>query len=311
MRIARLAGPALVCLPVLLLTGCGDDGAGRKGDANGVPAPPLGAVQKLLATDHVTLPVEPYLLSPDQRLQLLKAHDALTVRCMDRFGFDHPRPVRQKDPGIPDRLALWRYGANDPADVEINGYTRGNKRTPRTADRPPEPVAGSMTVLTGAEGSEKFGPGGQTVNGQKVPEHGCFGEANKALTGSVERLADDSEVAVNANIDSVFKAAEDARVTAVFKQWSACMKKEGFTYATPLEPLNDPAWDRNVTASQEEIAVAVADVRCKQRYNVVGVWNAVDVAYQRQYIEAKPEVFAEVRKEIAGWMDRVAGIRTS
>ncbi|NEB41502.1 hypothetical protein [Streptomyces sp. SID14515] len=310
MRTARLAGPALVCLPLLLVAGCGGDGAGRS-DESGTKAPPVGRVQKLLATDQVSLPVEPYLLSPDQRLQLLKAHDVLTVRCMERFGFDHPRPVRQKDPGIPDRLALWRYGANDPADVEINGYTRGNKRVPRAADKGQEPSAGSLTVLTGSEGSEKFGPGGQTVNGKKVPKHGCFGEANKALTGSAERVADDSETVVNANIDSVFKAAEDPRVTAVFKQWSACMKKEGFAYATPLEPLNDPAWDRNVTASQEEIAVAVADVRCKKQYNVVGVWNAVDVAYQKQYIEAKPETFAEVRKAIAGWMDRAAGVRTS
>ncbi|MGW8491312.1 hypothetical protein [Streptomyces sp. NPDC055886] len=310
MRTARLAGPVLICLPVLLVAGCGGGDAHRD-EGGGSSAPSIGQVPELLATDHVSLPVEPYLLSPDQRLRLLKAHDVLTARCMERFGFDHPAPVRKKDPGIPDRLALWRYGANDPSDVEINGYTRGNRREPRAADAPPPPEAGSLTALTGSAGTEKFGPGGQTVNGLKVPEHGCFGEANKAVTGSVEKLADDSEIAVDANIDSVFKAAEDSRVTAVFQQWSACMKEEGFTYATPLEPLNDPQWDGNVTASQKEIAVAVADVRCKKQYNVVGVWNAVDVAYQKRYIEAKPEAFAEVRESISGWMDRAAGIRVS
>lgn len=309
MRTARLAVLALICVPALLATGCGGDGTGRGAEPR-ASAPPVGPVPKLLATDEVSLPIEPYLLSPEQRLRLVKAHDVLEVRCMERFGLDHPRPVREKDPSIPDRLALWRYGANDPADVKINGYTRGNKRIPREADAAPPLSAESLTVLTGSDGRQKFGPGGQTVNGRKVPEHGCFGEANKALTGSVERGTDDSETVVDANIDSVFKAAEDPRVTAVFKKWSACMKKAGFRYATPLDPLNDRAWEADVTASREEIAAAVADVRCKGQHNVVGVWNAVDVAFQEQYIAAEPEVFAATRQAIAGWMDRAAEVRT-
>ncbi|ARF73644.1 hypothetical protein ACIOD0_09460 [Kitasatospora albolonga] len=309
MRTARLAASAAICVPVLLVTGCGGGGDG-KGDADAVPVPKVGAVQQMLSTEKVSLPIEPYLLSPEQRLQLTKAHDAVQVRCMSRFGFDHPRPVREKDPGMPDRLALWRYGANDIADAELNGYTRGVKRQQGSVEKMPPPSGEALVALTGASDNSKFGPGGQTVNGEKVPDHGCFGEANKALTGSAGRGVDDTEIAVDANIDSVFKAAEAPQVTAVFKKWSACMAEEGYTYATPLESLDDEAWSGNVTASQAEIAVAVADVRCKERHNVVGVWNAVDVAYQKQYIEAKPEAFAEVRNAIASWMDRAADVRT-
>jgi hypothetical protein len=61
------------------------------------------------------------------------------------------------------------------------------------------------------------------------------------------------------------------------------MKRVGFDYPTPLDVLQDR--ELLARASSAQRATAVADTTCKREHNVVGVWAAVEAAYQRTLIE--------------------------
>lgn len=75
----------------------------------------------------------------------------------------------------------------------------------------------------------------------------------------------------------------DPRVKAVFAQWARCMRKHGHRYNDPMEANNDRRF-KTTAPSEPEIATAVADVACKHAVNVVGVWYAVETAYQRHVV---------------------------
>ena len=59
------------------------------------------------------------------------------------------------------------------------------------------------------------------------------------------------------------------------------MKTKGFDYPNPTTtPGRDPKFS-GATPSPLEIAIAQSDVACKRQTNLVGIWYAVDSAYQQ------------------------------
>jgi hypothetical protein len=60
------------------------------------------------------------------------------------------------------------------------------------------------------------------------------------------------------------------------------MQGSGYSYSSIWEP-NDQAWPE--PPSNAEIAVATADVRCKQESQLVETYYAVETAYQRRLID--------------------------
>jgi hypothetical protein len=76
------------------------------------------------------------------------------------------------------------------------------------------------------------------------------------------------------------------------------MSKAGFAYSTPMDANNDPRWSGE-EVTQAEIAVAVADVNCKKKTNLVGIRMAVDAAYQRAAIAANAIELKAVKTALA------------
>ncbi|MER7001147.1 hypothetical protein [Streptomyces sp. NPDC000410] len=76
-------------------------------------------------------------------------------------------------------------------------------------------------------------------------------------------------------------AEEDPRVRAAFAAWSRCMAEAGHTYKDPWEPNDIPTWEDPA----QENKTAVADVRCKHRTNLAGIWMVVEAAYQHAVVE--------------------------
>ena len=72
------------------------------------------------------------------------------------------------------------------------------------------------------------------------------------------------------------------------------MARSGFHYRTPMEANDDDRWT-GPKASTTEIAVAVADVRCKKLTNLTGIRMAVDSAYQRVAMSTHAQELASVR----------------
>ncbi|MFJ5829700.1 hypothetical protein [Streptomyces sp. NPDC093089] len=84
----------------------------------------------------------------------------------------------------------------------------------------------------------------------------------------------------------------------MFTKWSAYMKEKGYSYATPVAVLEDSAIFESPTAGSREINMAVADVQCKKKHNVVGVWSSVEMAYQNVAIEQNAEELSEIKENL-------------
>jgi hypothetical protein len=76
------------------------------------------------------------------------------------------------------------------------------------------------------------------------------------------------------------------------------MKQSGLDYADPMKAIDDPAF-RTPTASQREIQVAVADVRCKKATNFVNVMASVETAYQQRAVKTNADALKVIKENIA------------
>lgn len=300
------ASLSVLCATVALsaVAGCGSSsGSDEEGKAaGGTGAPSVSSFPKLTSATDKSLPVEAYLLTTEQEQQMADAENTLRERCMTRFGIAYRVP----DVSLftPKSITQFRYGVTDPDEVSGHGYKPAGSENAVVKPKPQELAPTAAMVLNGTtdpgvKPGSAAAKGGQDYNGQKVPVGGCIGEAKAKLGYSADQEPSKDgapPIADKVNTDSWAKSYEDARVKAVFAKWSACMKEKGYTYPDPMKAGDDPQWQENALATTKEKQVASADVACKEKYNVVGTWYAVDAAYQEQLIEQNAQALAEVRK---------------
>ncbi|MFE4409210.1 hypothetical protein [Streptomyces sp. NPDC056821] len=301
----RLLPPFLAVLgsAVALATMVGCSSSSDSGDSGkGGSTPKVASTPKLSSVTDQPLPIEAYLLSKDQTDQMDKAVVVLRQKCMQRFGLTYQDQSMQ-GAFQPKSITQFRYGVTDAEAVAVHGYKPAGSEKPVVKPSPQKMSPAATMVLTGTT-DPKVKPGsaaakgGQDYNGQKVPAGGCLGEADRKVGVSGPNRYGDAEIVVKVNTESWDKSYTDSRVRAVFAKWSQCMKEKGYTYADPMKAGDDPEWQKTVTATSREQQVASADVACKQKYNVLGIWYSVDVAYEKQMIEQNAEALAEVKKTI-------------
>jgi hypothetical protein len=295
----------LVCAP-LLLAGCsGGDDSSASAEEDAKKPPAVAETPQITNANDRAMPLDTFLLNPEQQKTLGDAYAGLVSDCMKRFGFAYtpPREQEQRSADAPTTRVDGRFGTQSAGQAEKWGYH--SEGGVSEEDRGPWGGAGqkmTAAMQTAERGSddpkEKFGPGGQVVNGETVPDHGCVGEARKKLTGSVDGALADAELATDLKFDTLTKAQQDARTRAVFAKWSTCMKGKGFDYADPLAANGDQEWAKTPQPTRHEIRVATADQECRTEHNVVGVWFAVDYAYQERAVERNAEALAGVKKDI-------------
>lgn len=73
------------------------------------------------------------------------------------------------------------------------------------------------------------------------------------------------------------------------------MHDKGFDYSTPANAIGDPRFQSAATVSALEISTAKADVTCKMHVNLVGVWSAVETAYQVRLINQNRAALDAIR----------------
>jgi len=235
----------------------------------------------LLRSTGLRLPLDAYLLSPGETTEVTEAHRVLVRRCMARFGFDYP-PVT--DGGTGGGLTSWterRYGITDPKEAAARGY---RLRTPAGSAPPADPGPRERIALTGE--------GGSRVESDGVPEGGCAGEAGRRLRAGGPEDADRT-LAQALSAESYERSLRDKGVRAATEQWSRCMRASGLDYAGPLDPPEDPRFQGTVPSAVER-TTAKADVSCKKRTNLVGVWFTAEAAVQRSLIIRNRDALAQV-----------------
>lgn len=304
----------------LLVGGCGRpsvDGADRTDRQ--VPEPSLAAVPTLTSVAQIRLPLDAYEVTYDEWAAIALAEARLVKTCAARFGVDYDMPADMilakaiprgafdldknlhtrryynndleearkygylRPPGLPAEPA--RDGWTDPGDKDLYAYVVLAGLEPGL--EPPE--------LGGSSGRVEAGPGGAYPtgvqrpvdrDGNTLPQGGCGGEAASILAGDGEVY--DDIYAANLNDGPYLEALKDSRVVAVTRQWSECMASKGYDYDDPGDVGADPTWreaDEALRPLPEEVATAVADVKCKQSVNYLGVRVAVESAYQERTIE--------------------------
>ena len=78
------------------------------------------------------------------------------------------------------------------------------------------------------------------------------------------------------------------------------------TTTSPLAPFSDPSLKDGST--RKAVDTAVDDVECKRRSNVVGIWYAVESAYQELLIEDNRAALAVLAKANAATSAVVARV---
>ncbi|MBK3591768.1 MULTISPECIES: hypothetical protein [Streptomyces] len=283
-------------LAASLLAGC----------ASREPAPEAAPGTKapvLLKSVDLRLPLDTYLFSPSEQQRMEEARAALDTTCMRRLGLDYdPGPVGP--PLGPRSLMDRRYGVTDEAEAASDGYHLGD-RDPRTRTAPTrEPLTDAEnSALLGSSQGASAGDGASLPDGRTVPAGGCVGESTKALAGGGQLGPTDP--VRKANAETFKSSMADARVVKVFGAWSRCMEKRGHAYADPFAAMSESRF-QGAEPAPDEPEVAVADVACKKRTNLVGTWFAVETAQQEKLIARNRSTFDDALKSKKEQLSRAA-----
>jgi hypothetical protein len=277
------------CLPGVL-AGILASAACTKPAAPNPPALVVGSIPKLLDSVHLHLPVQDYQLTDAQNQVVGRARLVLLARCMQRFGFRYPstaddHPERYGPRSLTDR----RYGITDAALAATSGYGLG-ARDPARQHRPAKPAR------TPDEETVLFGQGPTHVHGRAVPPGGCLDEAGRELDRQVPAGVD-LDIAQKLQLQSFEWTKQNDQVRAAFKAWSGCMAESDYDYTDPLAAAADPRFGGRATPA--EIRTALADIDCKARTDLVGVWFTVESAYQRQQISLHVAAFQATAAALA------------
>jgi hypothetical protein len=304
-RSAAVLVLGVVGLPATV-SGCGTSSTSHRNsgaDLLAADASPT-AIPILSSTASASLPIEDYLLKNDEHSQILYASKLLVRQCMARFGFDYAVDTAWKSPLNPKDDAAnmaRRYGISDVGTASRYGYHPPADALPAAPPRTPSMSDAELNVFLGdVPRPDNKAPHLKEYKGQAIPQHGCSGEAERKIgKGLQERLPE------SINDASYQESMSTPQVSAAFRSWSTCMKQHGYSFRTPLEPLRGrlPA-----SPSATEIQTAEADVACKQKTNLIGIWVAVETAMQKELIEKNQEALTQVRDTARQTIERSAKV---
>ncbi|WP_424183796.1 hypothetical protein ACOBQX_17700 [Actinokineospora sp. G85] len=290
MRNFPLLSPVLAT--VLLLGACSSGGPDNGPGPAPVPEPaiPASPAPAPASAAEVRLPLDPYVrLAAGNEDVIGKASAILVAKCMREKGFDYtPDPAGPTAPPAP----LPPYGINDLAQAKQSGYSPpGSGNLQSMAEQGSSLPSIDEAVREHGEAWVKalygFSPPKLESDGT-----GCY-DTSFVRVPEYDRL--DRELPGKLQGQSVELTQADGRVVAASGEWSACMAESGFHYRTPAEPRQQK-WP--TPTSPAETATAVADVTCKDKTNLPGVWLAVQAGYQQTLLDRNAPALNELR---AAW----------
>ncbi|MFJ8803076.1 hypothetical protein [Streptomyces sp. NPDC102487] len=252
------------------------------------------------------MPLDEYLLNPSESESVSSAYLLSISKCMRQYGLTFNVPKEQSRSGAKDDAPKTRtdgrFGFQSIKHARKWGYHSADDvfREPAKHKNQSIEKPDGWFALTGSRSlGEAFGPGGVSRSGSQVPERGCVGTALLQITGSRNGNIGDAKLVTNLKFSTLIKGQKDPETLKVFSLWAHCMKNLTYSYGSPLEPMRDPLWLKSTKPSAEEINTAVADQKCRAKYNVVGVWYVADLKYQKQAVkENQRQLIAAKRNKI-------------
>ncbi|MGW6703676.1 hypothetical protein ACWGDE_02105 [Streptomyces sp. NPDC054956] len=305
----RLRVSALAALPAaVLLAGCG----GGAGAAESEPE--LGPVEVNPATAALVLPMDAYTDTEAESIRMGQVQQRLLSRCMARYGFAYEE-VRPADgaaaggSGPADRHRTL-FGAADLAYAAAYGYDPTGGAGSRAKPAAPELSDSAYVVMNGEQRGSAGGrapdamteeeaagvESGLSAGGQKVPAGGCGREAYRKLYAPTKDSVD-LLFTFGLAAEAHDRSKNDSRVLAVLGKWSACMGRSGYSgIKTPYDVIEELGL-QGEQGGPRAVNAAKADVACKQEVNLVGIWAAVEKAYQERLVEQHAETLARYKAQ--------------
>ncbi|MFI6898566.1 hypothetical protein ACIBM4_31070 [Streptomyces sp. NPDC050256] len=304
----------VVCAAVLLAA-CSSSGDGGSSDEKAEPE--ASATPAMVNTSGLKLPLDAYDATEEETRALQEGQGVLVSRCMEGFGFRYSLPARPTSSatrhpnarifGVVDPEDAARYGYSAPGDDSAPGRT-SQQLTPSeelalngAPDLKPPDMPNSQAE------AEKKGGGKERINGKAVPVGGCGREAFLKLYAP-EPNAVDAMYVFNLKAQAESRAREDSRTKAVNKHWSDCMARSGHTATDPMNATTELGIADDALASPAAITAAKADVGCKKEVNLVGVYFAVQSAYQNRLIDKNAETLDLAKKQLTDRLKLAASL---
>lgn len=288
---------------LLALAGCSSSSSGG-GDPKSEP--PVGDIPVVLDSKTLQFPLEAYTPDAAQRATFGEAQDVLTDQCMKRYGYRYA--VRSHGSERGDNAT--RYGVSNASSAARYGYS--NPEMADGSQKPAQKALGtneklilhgedkvdpSKAVPMSQEEAEKSDKGAITVAGKKVPAGGCLREGFLKLYAPTKDSVD-IMVPQNFAFDANGRSREDSRVAKAIKAWSDCMAEQGYRTDDPVSPQSDLGFGDTSLTTPKAVAAAQQDVVCKKETNLVGIWYAVEKAYQKRIIDQNAETLETVKKQL-------------
>ncbi|HEX2039469.1 MAG TPA: hypothetical protein VHF47_07020 [Acidimicrobiales bacterium] len=248
-----------------------------------------------------------YVLTAEEGDLLFRAEQRLLRECMEAAG----RPYVEVSPEGDGLDEDWnRLGRTDARMAHRLGYVLpegpGGRHPVFDTLRTEEERDAWSRALTGEPSSGSGGMTGPSVpvvhpvtgeeNGRQSAG-GCFGEMNRELYGDQSRYISLSSWVVNDVRNAVEGASvADRRFEEAVGSWSSCMKDRGYDYDEPFEPVHEfNEGDDGGRPTARELAVAAADVECKDVTGLVATYRKLLAEHGREPVARHGALLAEYR----------------
>ncbi|WP_326658694.1 hypothetical protein [Streptomyces sp. NBC_00385] len=303
-----------VCVAVLLAA-CSSSADTGQGDETSEPE--ISATPPMSGTVGLELPLDTYDVTREEANALQEGQGVLISRCMERFGFRYslpPRPAatatREANAlifGVVDENEVARYGYSAPEDAQPSRRTPQNLTPSEELALNGAPDLKPPDMPKSQAEAVKDGGGKERINGKAVPVGGCGREAFLKLYAP-EPNAVDAMYVFNLKAQAESRAREDSRTKAVNKHWSDCMARSGHTATDPMNATTELGIADDALASPAAITAAKADVGCKKEVNLVGIYFAVQSAYQNRLIDKNAETLDLAKKQLTDRLKLAASL---
>ncbi|WP_460406631.1 hypothetical protein [Actinophytocola sediminis] len=250
---------------------------------------------------ELVMPIAAYMPTEDEYTKLQRTHGIIVQRCMAEKGFDWEPPAPRTGDAFGRQVSRrYRYVLDRDIAAEFGYHLVGAAE----ADQQAEPLADAEArALAGDD--EEF----------REESGGCTGAA-------IERIADGMEYVeagglnlpypvYEVNVDSYARSQRDPLVRTALDEWVACMAERGYEVPDPVEYLPPELDIDSPEPSTTEIDMALWDVRCQERTDIVDVWFAVESRIQQRLLDERAAVFAQIERENAELRLRSAEILES
>ncbi|WP_328941765.1 hypothetical protein OG259_08950 [Streptomyces sp. NBC_00250] len=206
------------------------------------------------------LPVEDFISSRSDALKISGVRDDLIDACMSKAGYEKWQPAPDLPDLSGDSMVDRRYGVHDPVLTGQRGYHP------------------ALDVQEEYDAAIEVGA---------VDKSGSDPDALRACAESTDAQApaiQSSSLVEQIDATSYTESMKDPAVVTAFARWTACMKDKGYSYKSPLEPMDDPRFSHPTTVTELEISTAKADLSCREQFDVTRTWFDAETKIQQAQI---------------------------